>query len=67
MAKLSTVVNIQKKLKWIGVNMIAFIGMAVIALLVGVGVYAILTQVKIRDYRHETDKDGNEKVIDENE
>jgi Tfp pilus assembly major pilin PilA len=47
--------------------MIAFIGMAVIALLVGVGVYAILTQVKIRDYRYETDKDGNEKVIDENE
>jgi hypothetical protein len=47
--------------------MITFIGMAVIALLVGVGVYAVLTRVKIRNYRYETDKDGNEKVIDEDE
>jgi len=47
--------------------MIAFIGMAVIALLIGVGVYAVLTNVKISSYRYETEKDGNEKVIDENE
>lgn len=47
--------------------MLTFIGMGVIALLVGVGVYAVLTNVKISSYRYETDKDGNEKVVDENE
>ncbi len=47
--------------------MLTFIGMAVIALLVGIGVYAVLTRVKIRSYRYETDEDGNEKVVDENE
>lgn len=45
--------------------MVAFTGMVVIAVLIAVGVYAILTRVKIRSYRYETDKDGNETVIEE--
>lgn len=45
----------------------AFIGMCVIAAIIAVGVYTVLTRVKIRSYRYEVDKDGNEVVIDENE
>jgi len=47
--------------------MVTFIGMCVVAVLIGVGVYAILSRVKIRSYRYEVDKDGNERVIDEND
>ncbi len=47
--------------------MVTFIGMCVVAALIGVGVYALLTRVKIRSYRYEVDKDGNETVIDEND
>ena len=47
--------------------MVTFIGMCVVAALIGVGVYALLTRVKIRSYRYEVDKDGNEVVVDEND
>ncbi len=47
--------------------MVSFIGMCVVAVLIAVGVYTVLTRVKIRSYRYEIDENGNEKVIDENE
>ena len=47
--------------------MVSFIGMCVVAAVIAVGVYTILTRVKIRSYRYEVDKDGNETLIDENE
>lgn len=47
--------------------MVTFIGMCVVATLIGVGVYALLTRVNIRSYRYEVDKDGNEVVVDEND
>lgn len=47
--------------------MTTFIGMCVVAVLIAVGVYTVLTRVKIRSYRYEIDEDGNEKVIDEDE
>lgn len=47
--------------------MTTFIGMCVVAALIAVGVYTVLTRVKIRSYRYEIDEDGNEKVIDEDE
>jgi hypothetical protein len=47
--------------------MVTFIGMCVVAALIGVGAYALLTRVKIRSYRYEVDKDGNETVVDEND
>lgn len=47
--------------------MFTFIGMSVVAALIAVGVYTVLTRVKIRSYRYEVDENGNEKVIDENE
>jgi len=46
---------------------ITFIGMCVVAAVIAVGVYTILTRVKIRSYRYEVDKDGVETVVDENE
>jgi len=48
-------------------NMVTFTGMVVIALLIGVGVYALATRVSIRNYEYETDENGNDKVIDKNE
>lgn len=47
--------------------MVSFIGMCVVAALIAVGIYTVLTRVQIRSYRYEVDEDGNEKVIDENE
>ena len=47
--------------------MVTFIGMVVVAVLIGVGVFALLSRVKIRSYRYEVDKDGNEVVVDEND
>lgn len=47
--------------------MVSFIGMCVVAAFIAVGVYTVLTRVKIRSYRYEIDENGNEKVIDENE
>jgi hypothetical protein len=48
-------------------TMLAFIGMCAVAVFIAVGAYTVLTRVKIRSYRYETDENGNEKVIDENE
>lgn len=47
--------------------MITFIGMCVVAAVIAVGVYTVLTRVKIRSYRYEVDEDGNEIVVDEND
>lgn len=47
--------------------MVTFIGMCVVAAVIAIGVYAVLTRVKIRSYRYEVDKNGVETVIDENE
>lgn len=47
--------------------MITFIGMCVVAAVIAVGVYTVLTHVKIRSYRYEVDEDGNEIVVDEND
>jgi len=47
--------------------MVTFIGMCVVATLIGVGVFALLSRVKIRSYRYEVDAEGNERVIDEND
>lgn len=47
--------------------MITFIGMCVVAVVIAVGVYTVLTRVKIRSYRYEVDENGNETVVDEND
>lgn len=47
--------------------MITFIGMCVVAAVIAVGVYTVLTRVKIRSYRYEVDENGNEIVVDEND
>jgi Tfp pilus assembly major pilin PilA len=47
--------------------MITFIGMSVVAILIAVGVYAVLTRVKLRSYEYVTDENNKEKVIDKNE
>ena len=47
--------------------MVTFIGMCVVAAVIAIGVYTVLTRVKIRSYRYEVDKNGAETVIDENE
>lgn len=47
--------------------MITFIGMCVMAAVIAVGVYTVLTRVKIRSYRYEVDENGNEIVVDEND
>lgn len=47
--------------------MITFIGMCVVAVVIAVGVYTVLTRVKIRSYRYEVDENGNEIVVDEND
>lgn len=47
--------------------MVPFIGMVVVAVLIGIGVYTLATRVSIRSYDYETDEDGNDKVIDKNE
>lgn len=47
--------------------MVTFIGMVVVAALLAVGVYTVLSRVTIRSYRYEIDENGNEQVIDEND
>lgn len=47
--------------------MVTFIGMCVVAALIAVGVYVVLTRVKIRSYRYEIDENGVETVVDEND
>lgn len=47
--------------------MVTFIGMCVVAAVIAVGVYTVLTRVKIRSYRYEVDENGNEIVVDEND
>lgn len=50
--------------------MITFIGMCVVAAVIAVGVYTVLSRVKIRSYRYEVDEvdeNGNETVVDEND
>lgn len=47
--------------------MLTFIGMCVVTLLIALGVYTLVSRVKLRSYRYEIDEDGNEYVVDENE
>lgn len=47
--------------------MITFIGMCAVAALIAVGVYTVLTRVKIRSYSYEVDENGNETVVDNND
>lgn len=47
--------------------MVTFTGMVVVALLIAVGVYALVTRVSIRSYEYETDDEGNDKVVDKND
>lgn len=47
--------------------MITFIGMCVVAAVIAVGVYTVLTRVKIRSYSYEVDENGNETVVDNND
>lgn len=47
--------------------MVTFIGTCVVAAVITVGVYTVLTRVKIRSYRYEVDENGNEIVVDEND
>lgn len=47
--------------------MVTFIGMVVVAVLIGIGVYQLATRISIRSYDYETDEDGNDKVVDKND
>ncbi len=47
--------------------MVTFAGMLVVAILIAIGVYTVLTRVTIRNYTYERDEDDNDKVVDEND
>jgi hypothetical protein len=52
-------------------TVLTFIGLLVVAALLAVGAYTVLTMFmnrgNARSYRYETDEDGNDKVVDEND